>query len=486
MSQEIWQQLETRFGSRATQDPFELAFYERDLAPVPDFLVKLVAQTRPDMVLRPQTTEEVSALTTLASRAKIPITARAGGSTVFFNTVCMSHGIVVDMSGLNQLLEVDEGRKTVRVGAGMTWLDLERALGRVGLAVCSYPSSAPSATIGGRLAMVGYGLGSIRYGPVLEQVLSARTVMADGSVQDLTQASDPPVSWLAGSEGTLGLVTEVELSVRTRPAKEYHSLTAYRNAAAMQQGIEAALRLTEKPFNLHFSDPGCNALRHRLGMAGAEAAEAYTLAFDADGSEAGTEAARQEWTACVCATQGQDLGCEAEEEWRHRFFSFILKREAPTLLGAEIWLPVKQIAAYLQDIDDFGRKKSMDFKSYGHVVTAEHALVMTMFNADERDQLGFLQGLGLVKKIHDVSAARGACPYGVGLWNTPYLSRCFSPEKLAELKARKRRLDPDNILNPGKLYQAPLLLHPLLFGFGMDVLAATTAIYRGKLGGAPS
>jgi len=483
MDAQILENLKAAFGDRATTDLFERGFYQRDLAPVPDFLVNPIADTLPDIVIRPKNTAEVAYIAKLAAEKQIPMTARAGGSTVYFNTVCTRKGILVDLNGLDQLVAVEQESNIVRVGAGMTWWQLEHALNRIGLATCSYPSSAQVATVGGWLVMMGYGLGTLKYGPVVEQVISAQTVMPDGSVQELNAMSKPPVSWLAGSEGTLGIVTEVELRVRPQPETEWHGLAELQDARQMQRFIESAVISAAIPFNLHFSDPGCNALHHRLGLASERAAKAYTVAFDADGSETEIAAAQRNFTKCLQITTAGDLGEEAEHEWQHRFFSLVLKREGPSLLGAEIWLPISSLAAYLHDIELFESQKNLGLKSYGHVVTAKHAMVMTMFNADERDTIGYLQGLALVKKLHDIGAKHGGSPYGVGLWNTPYVSRCHTAAELVELKQRKKLLDPNDIMNPGKVYQAPLLLNPALFSFGMDLLAATTLVYRGKIGG---
>ncbi|MCM0760839.1 MULTISPECIES: FAD-binding oxidoreductase [Sporomusa] len=471
------------FGERATDDLFERGFYERDLAPVPDFLVKPVAKTLPDIVVRPKTTEEVASIVTLAAAKQLPVTTRAGGSTVYFNTVCTRQGILVDINGMDNILAIDQASKTVRVEAGLTWWRLERALNRVGLAACSYPSSAQAATVGGWLVMMGYGLGSLPYGPVAEQVLAAQVVLPDGSVRQLSQTSEPPVAWLAASEGTLGIVTEVELKVRSQPESEWHGLAEFQNAEQMQDFIEQAAALANKPFNLHFSDPGCNSLRQRLGMADQRAALAYTVAFDADGTKAQTAAARLDYERCLHQADGGDLGEEeAGHEWQHRFFSLVLKREGPSLLGAELWLPIKKLADYLAEVAVFETRKQLGLKSYGHIVAPGHAMVMTMFNADERDTIGYLQGLALVKKLHDIGARHGGQPYGIGLWNTPYVKRCQPPAELAALKKRKQLLDPNNIMNPGKRYEPPLLLQPALFGLGMDLLAATTMVYQGRRG----
>ena len=483
MKPETCEKLQAIFGDRATVDRFEMECYARDVAPVPDLLVLPFAKTLPDMVIRPQSTEEVAAAVKIAADGQIPLTPRAGGSTVFFNSVCVKSGILLDMNGLNGIIRIDPEKLIVRVQAGITWWALESELNRLGLAVKSYPSSARSATVGGWLAMMGYGIGSLRYGPLIEQVISALIVLPDGQVREVDRTSNPPVIWLAASEGTLGIITEVEMQVRPRPECEWHGLAAFRNAAGAQLFIEQAVKLANKPYNLHFSDPGCNAERHRAGLGSEESIKSFTVAFDADGTAADTEEAARNYRDCLQAANGWDLGDEAQHEWEHRFYSFVLKREGPSMMGAEIWLPIKGFAAYLDAVARFDLDKRLGLISYSHVETAEHLMVMTAYHTDERDRIGFLQGMAFTKKLQDIGAKFGGVPYGVGLWNTPYLDRLYSQVELDELRKRKETLDPQNIMNPGKLYQAPFLLNPALFGLGMEVLAATRAIYRGKTGG---
>jgi glycolate oxidase len=480
MSVSTWQKIQDRFEKGATTDPFERGFYDRDLAPVPNFLANLVARTLPDIVVRPQTVEEVSELLKIAAADRVPVTARAGGASVYFNCVCLKNGIIADLNGLKGVLNVNKAAQTVRVGAGTTWVELERAVANQGFTTLSYPSSAPAATVGGWLAMGGYGLGSVKNGPLVDQVRAVQVVLPDGRIEELTAATAIPVAWLAGAEGTLGLATEIELKVRPLREQWFHGLAECKDAISVQQFIEAAVKLTDRPFNLHFSDPACNAVRYRLGMASEQASQAFTVAFDIDGSTSELSQATTNYRDCLSQAKAQDMSEEAVEEWEHRYFSLVLKREAPSLLGAEIWLPINQLAVYLRDISTMESSKQLGLKSYGHVATATHIMVMTMFNSDERDIFGYLQGLALVKKLHDIGARYGGYPYGTGLWNTPYLNRIYPAEQLTELRRRKALLDPDNIMNPGKLYRTPRLLSPALFNLGMDVLAATTTIYRGR------
>lgn len=483
MRAETCEKLQAMFGDRATTNRFELSFYERDVAPVPNYLVKAFARTLPNIVIRPRTTEEVATVMQIAAEERIPVTPRAGGSTAFFNSVCVKNGILLDLNGLDQIVSIDIKKRTARVQAGMTWMVLERELNRCGLAVRSYPSSARSATVGGWLAMLGYGIGSLKYGPLIDQVLAAQVVLPDGMIRNLTRATQPSVAWLAASEGTLGIVTEVELEVRLRPETEWHGLAAFDNAVSAQRFIQHAVALSEKPFNLHFSDMGCNALRHRFGMASRQASRSFTVAFDVDGCEAETKIGAQNFNLCLRDSGGSDLSEEAISEWKHRFFSFILKREGPSMVGAEIWLPIRSFAAFLADTVQLDNQAGLGLLSYSHVETGDHLMVMTSYHTDERDSFGFLQGLAYTKKLQDIGAKHGGVPYGVGLWNTPYLSRLHTPLERTELENRKRTLDPKDVMNPGKRYHTPWLMHPALFGLGMDILAATRMIYQGKIGG---
>lgn len=480
MHDRVWQQLQEKMGNHATTDLFERMFYERDLAPVPEFLVKPLAKTLPDIVVRPDSAEKLADVVALAAKERIPVTGRAGGSTVYFNSVCVKNGILADLNGLDGLVDVGYDANSARVKAGTTWTALERELNRLGLATLAYPSSAPAATVGGWLAMMGYGLGSLRSGPFVNQVSAAQAVLPDGTIRDLTAESEIPLHWLAGSEGTLGLITEIELKVRRMPEKEWHGLAGFQDARAMQVFVEQVVGQPMPPFNLHFSDPGCNAVREHLGMASAGVAGVYTVAYDTDGSADIVNQGAAEFHGALKFSGGRDLSGEAEEEWRHRFFSLLLKREGPALLGAELLLPINRLASYLGDMAAFDQAKQLGLKSYGHIVTRQHVMVMTMFSADERDTVGYLQGLALVKKLHDIGAANGASPYGIGLWNTPYLKRAFTAKQLDDMKDRKKRLDPHNIMNPGKLYRVPAAFTPPLFEISMELLAATRLVYRGR------
>ena len=257
---------------RATTDPFELAPYAKDVAYVPAILVNLLTDSVPKAVVQPISAEEISSVIKWAKQAKLPVTVRGGGSTAYFNSVPMKSGLVIDTNRLQGFSDIElspeNNNKMVWVKAGMTWKDLDDGLRQKGCAVCSCPSSAPSATIGGWVSMGGLGIGSVPYGSVHNQVMAIRGVTASGDIVELSRPVKGPVSNkgsepsnlqfkdLMGTEGTRGIITEIKLLVRDVPEQEEHLLAVFNTATdtgSMMSwlGGEHFTSL----YNVHFSSP---------------------------------------------------------------------------------------------------------------------------------------------------------------------------------------------------------------------------------------
>ncbi|MCX5820521.1 MAG: FAD-binding oxidoreductase [Deltaproteobacteria bacterium] len=471
------EQIKQRFGRRATDSPFECSLYSRDMAPVPAFLVNPLFNTLPEMIVRPADAEEAAEILKLAFANHIPVTPRAGASTVYFNSVPVRGGIVMDLNLIKGVVGLDEYGMTVTVKAGTTWRELDEYLNPLGFALKSFPSSAPSASIGGWFSMMGYGIGSMKYGSLLSQVRAVEAVLPTGDIRRLTRDTDPPLEWFAASEGTLGVITRLEVEIRKlSPMK--HFLLAFPDAGKMDRALEAVIHAPVIPYNVHFADDRFASAMHSLGFFPIDSAPAHTLGIDYEGGDAELKTAQD----MVAALVGTDYTIRlfsaetAEREWAEKFNALRLKRGGPSVLGSEIWLPVNVLSGYLSDIRKMANRYEIDLISYGHVVAPDRATVMTMFYTDETKTIAYILDLSLVKKIHDVGRRHGGCPYGVGLWNTPYLGRMFTSAHLNELRRRKRMLDSRGIMNPGKVYRSPALLNPFNFAAGMEVLAAVRRV----------
>ncbi len=453
-------------AGRLTTDPFERRYYAEDMAPVPGLLVKPFFRTLPDAVARPHSAAEAAEAVRQAIAENWAVTPRAAASTALYHAVPLRGGLVLDLNEMHGGIHVDESCQTVTVAAGTRWLALERALQPHGLALKSYPTSAVTSTVGGWVNTQGHGLGSLSHGSLISQISRLEVVLPDGRLASLTRDSDPPLDWWAGSEGTLGVVTEVELSVRPAPAQTANHLLAFDQLADLQTALVALARAEPRPYTLFFSDSGHARMLQLSGFA--QPTDRPVLLVNYQGDAAAVAQGQQQ----VSGQPGRRLDDGlAQAEWEHRLGHVRVKRGGPSLLAAEMWLPLDKLAGYLAATQALGRRYGRLIGSYGLAVSPAEATVMTLYHADARQTVDYTMALGLTARLYGLGAKFGARPYGVGLWNTPYLGQIFSGAQLAELRRRKQQLDPAGRFNPGKLYRAPFPLWSLVFKPGTATLA---------------
>ncbi len=466
-------------GDRYTESPFERSFYQRDLAVVPHSLARLIGQTLPDAVARPRTAEEVAAIMRYAGERKLAVTPRAAGSTTFWNAVPLHGGLLLDLNGLAGLAALDTDHLTADVWAGTRWADLERALRRRGFAVLAYPTSAPAATVAGWFCMEGHGIGSLKYGGMAGHVAGLEAVLADGHIAQIAAATPdaPTVAELAGSEGTLAVITRIRLRLRPAPAAVGHHLLRFRDMATLQAAALDLSTARPTPYYLHFADDACGRLLTQAGFP--PPADGALLAITYDGAAAEVAAGAATVERAAAQTAGEELpAAAAARAWDERFLALHLKRAGPSVLGTEAWLSVSQLAAYTANVARLARRQNLPIATYGMVVAPGMATVMSLFGCDDARPLAYLLALSLTGRLYEIAFRHGGRPYGIGVWNTPYLGRAFAAEELTAQRRRKQAFDPANLLNPGKRYAPPALLWPPTFRLGMAALAGIRRIGR--------
>jgi glycolate oxidase len=234
------------------------------------------------------------------------------------------------------------------------------------------------------------------------------------------------------------------------------------------------------PFYAHFTADSYGRFLRRAGFAPAADGALLAVTYDGDPDEVGQGAmhihrAAGRWAAEVLPQ------ASALRAWDERFLALRLKRGGPSVLGAEAWLPLARLADYAAAVARLSAQQGLPIALYGTIVAPEQATTMALFGCDEARPVAYFLALSLTKKLYDLAFRRGGRPYGIGVWNTPYLARAFSADELATRRAEKRALDPADILNPGKVYAPPRLLRPPTFGLGMDLLAGVRRLGKGWL-----
>jgi len=204
---------------------FERRNYSRDLAHVPSFMEKMFHRTTPFLAVQPQNEQDIVKILAFCKSKGLALFPRGAGSFAFGGSVPTRNGIVVDFSPMKAILEIDPEEQAVRVQPGARWADIAVKLEPYGLAPVTSPTSRFS-TVGGWIATGGMGLDSYAYGSVYESVLGVRVIQPDGTIEGLDSSNDS-IKDFFGTEGQLGILTEITLRVRPKPAYSGVCLLAF-------------------------------------------------------------------------------------------------------------------------------------------------------------------------------------------------------------------------------------------------------------------
>lgn len=278
---------------------------------------------RPDYIVSPETVSEVARIVRLANRHKIPVIPYGGGTGTQGGTVPLFGGIILDLKKLNRLIRIDEESLTVTAQAGVHGQTLERECNKRGLTLAHYPASQFGATVGGYVAARGSGTLSTKYGKAEDMVLSLEIVLPNGEVMRTlpvpSHACGPGLLPLfIGSEGTLGIITEVTMRLDPIPQERRFRAYLFEN---LRSGLEAGRRMMTKrlrPCAIRLYDPNSTQklLRNVLGV---ERHGGYMIV----GADGDANAVEREMRAIddICRDLGaEDLGAGAGDHWwKHRY-----------------------------------------------------------------------------------------------------------------------------------------------------------------------
>jgi len=459
---------------------FERVLYSHDLAPLPG-LVSMFFNTMPDAVVQPRRTEEVAELIKYARKRGIPVTPRGAATTGLGGAVATRGGIILDLTRMNKI-EIDGKRGLATVGAGVRWGTLMEELEREGFTIRSYTSSAPSATVGGWISMGGLGIGTLKYGHVGEQILEMEVVTPKGEVVRIPKQADRELGcrmeWFFGAEGTLGVITEVTLQIFPKPEVISPHCVCFKNVDSMFEVVARLLESQAKPYYIEFADGALLDIKRKLGLFAPET-DAYAM-FVFEGSEKSVKREVEVLHSLVAEADGAELDREkSNEEWEERFYSIRIKRAGPTLLAGEILVPIARLGEAVDRLWQLKGRYDFNMGIHGSVVSREYALLMPLILADERKRLGYLLTLPMIADVSKLALDVGGKPYGVGIWNSFYLKRIHGDRKVREMMELKKKLDPDNIMNPGKFYKVQtrfgIPLTPSMFRLGTFFLKVLKA-----------
>ncbi|MBC7230025.1 MAG: FAD-binding oxidoreductase [Actinobacteria bacterium] len=448
-------ELERRFGERFSADPVERYIYSRDMGEFPTLVGRLVGGVA-RAVVQAESEEELAWLCGFSSRHGIPLTPRAAATSGYGGAIPVNGGVVVDLTRMNHVLAIDEEEPSVLVEPGVVWWDLERRLRGRGFALRSYPSSAPSSTVGGWVAEGGSGIGAYRYGGIADSVRELRVVSHAGA----RAVNDPhELSLYVGSEGILGFISAVRVAVRRAVSDEPH-LFSFPSPEAAQRFV-ASLAGTELPvYHLQLITPRLASLKNSvsdtpylpedsyLALAVLEKEEKKGKEGKEDGDGKDKNPPHGEELARLAASAGGVRVEEhaAEREWEERLYPMRIKKAGPSLVPAEARVPTSRAGALLAEVARRLPELALEVVVGGDGMSVFLGFIPCDSRAADftTDYTASLEFLRLAEK-------HGGAPYGTGLYFVGKAGKSMGMARRRRLREAKGEVDPACLLNPGKL-----------------------------------
>jgi len=442
-------------------DPLDLYVYGADAS---------VYHAAPWVVVRPDNTGQVQKVMAYANDAKIPVVPRGGGSGMCGQTVSINGGILLDMKNMNRILEINMPDVYCRVEPGVVDDDLNAALKPYGVFYPPTPASSRIATIGGEIGNNASGVRSVKYGATRDAVMGLKVVLANGDLVTLGAHTRVEASGyqlhkvIVGAEGTLGVV--VEAIIGFVPIPEYRCLGVANFDSLRDAGnaIGAIMASGTIPSMLELvDDVAIKAVNKTMGLGLKEVAA--SLLFEADGKVKEAVDYEVQKMKDICTKHnGADIWYSFDAKEREQIFMGRKKlfpalsqfdaSMASTSLADDMAVPYSKMADMAAKIHEAAEKNNIVMTAYGHCGSGcMHTKIMMDVSKKEQWQ-GARRAIDEIYEYVNSINGTTSAEHGIGISKAD----AFRAEKMDSLNmmaAVKAALDPNNILNPGKLQQAP-------------------------------
>jgi D-lactate dehydrogenase (cytochrome) len=421
-----------------------------------------IPPVRPSAVVMPQNTNEVSKVLKYCNAEKIPVVAFGAGSSLEGHVLPLFGGISLDLTEMNKIIEIKPDDLVVRVEPGVHRMALNDKLASQGLFFSVDPGA--DATLGGMASTGAAGTTTVRYGSMRDNVLALTAVMADGTIirtgrqtrklsagYDLTRL-------LVGSEGTLAIITELTLRIFGIPEKMAAAIVRF---PSLSDGVTAATAIVRSGISIarcEFLDAKC--IKNVNAHDGLNLSEMPTLFFEFHGSPQGVEEDAQSVKEIVEEFGGSEFEWTADEGarrklWQARhnaYWAGIAAHPGKRAVSTDAAVPLSKLSQAVQIAEQILSKHSYPFSVLGHVADANfHCFIVTdPKKPEELEDVRHITHEITMKMIELGGTCTGE--HGIGSGKIQALVEETGAPAVSIMKLIKQSLDPNNILNPGKVF----------------------------------
>ena len=416
----------------------------------------------PDAVIFAHSTQEVADIVKVCATHHVPIIAYGTGTSLEGHVNAPIGGISVDVSQMNKVLEVNAGDLDCRVQPGVTREDLNTYLRDQGLFFPIDPGA--NASLGGMTATRASGTNAVRYGTMKDNVLSVEAVMADGSVMRTarrarkTSAGYDLTRLMVGSEGTLGIITEITLRLQGIPEAMAAARCSFPSVSAAAETVMAVIQYGLPVARIELLD--AQMVQAVNTYSKLDLPETTLLLLEFHGTENGVAEQAEVFGELAGEFGGQGYLATATPEertklWKARhdaYWALLANSPGRKAVATDVCVPISRLAEAVEGAEAKARELGLIAPIVGHAGDGNfHAsLMLDMENAAEVDN-----AKTYVSWLNEMAISLdGTCTgeHGIGQGKKPYLSRELGPEAVTVMGAIKVALDPDNIMNPGKIF----------------------------------
>lgn len=417
----------------------------------------------PEGVIFPGSTQEVAAILKAANTYGFPVVPRGAGSGMTGGSLAVQGGIILVTSRLNRILEIDPANMIAVVEPGVITGDLQQNLKQYGLMYPPDPASLKFCTIGGNAAECAGGPSAVKYGVTKDYVIGAEIVLPSGEIMRTGMRTEKGVvgydltRLFVGSEGTLGIFTQLILRLLPAPEKKVTFLLRFSSLPRATELVGEIMAAGILPCTLEYMDrTALSVVREHIPLPVPDATAALLL-MEVDGTaeEADRQAGRVEQylqeknVAFLRAASGE----EYEKLWRARRSispaTFSLK---PHKISEDIVVSRTRIPELVAFTEELAHSLALTILTFGHAGDGNiHVNIMV----DKSDEQEYARGMEARKKLFEFVIARGGSisgEHGVGITKAPFLDQELDPVAIGAMKKIKQLFDPNNILNPGKIF----------------------------------
>jgi glycolate oxidase len=455
MDQSLIREVKSLLGAANVLDkPEDLLLYEFDGS---------VEKARPELVVFPYTTEDVSNIVRLAAKYEVPVVGRGAGTGLSGGALARGGGVMIVFARMNRILEIDLAQRRAVVQPGVVNLEITRAVESAGFYFGPDPSSAKSCTIGGNVAENAGGPHTLAYGVTTNHVAALELVLPDGEVVRVGTKHGDAAGYdlcglLVGSEGTLALVTEITVKLSRKPESVKTLLAVF---ATMDDASHAVTEMTAQgitPAACEMMDGWTLGVVEDYIHAGFPRDSGAVLLIEVEGLREAVEeqAAAVEDVCRRCHAREVRLAKDAHERdllWKGRKNAFgALGRIAPSNYVLDGVIPRSKLPQVMQRCREIGEK--FGFR-VGNIFHAGDGNLHPILLYDPRDTAQFEKAIAASQEIMRVCVELGGAltgEHGVGMEKNELMPLMFSDADLALMRRVHDAFNPDSALNPGKIF----------------------------------